>query len=221
MPPAFSISPGLREMVRESFGLSLRRFPGTVARTRSRSSACSCCAPALQQPGVGSIPHKHVLEGIDRLWYLAPAEYQLRSNQLGKGLLQFLFGQPRYGAQQLVGELATHHGADLGHLPHRRQSVEPRHQRGVQRRRNRQRRQRMLEHIMAVPLLQQPAFEHRLGQLLDEQRYAIGAGEDLVRHLLGKRLAGRDPLDDRRPDCAGSGASAEASSHAHDLARAA
>src|SRR6266516_4096644 len=48
---------------------------------------------------------------------------------------------------------------------------------------------------MAVPLLQEPAFEHHLGQFLDEQRHAVGAGENLVHHLLGQRLAAGDPLD--------------------------
>ena len=51
---------------------------------------------------------------------------------------------------------------------------------------------------MAVPFLQQPAFEHRLGQFLNEQRHAIGASENLVHHLLRQRLAARHPLDQCR-----------------------
>ena len=61
-----------------------------------------CCSSALQESRVGGVAHKRVLEGIDRLGYLAPAEYQLRPNQLGKSLLKLLFWQPGYGAQQFV-----------------------------------------------------------------------------------------------------------------------
>src|SRR5690242_3123659 len=68
--------PGFRQMVRESFGLSFHDFresllEGICNRGMQR------CASALQESRVGSIPHKRVLEGIDRLGYLAPAEYQL------------------------------------------------------------------------------------------------------------------------------------------------
>ena len=170
--------PGLRQMVRESFGLSLHDFREPLLEG-VRDRGMQRCASALQQSRVGSVPHKRVLEGIDRLGYLAPAEYQLRPNQLGKRLLKSLFWQPGYGAQQFVGELATHHSADLSHLPHRSQSIEPRHQRCVQCRRNRHRGQRTIEDVVIVLLMQQPGFEHSLGQFLHEQGHAIGAGEDL------------------------------------------
>src|SRR2546421_11377650 len=38
---------------------------------------------------------------------------------------------------------------------------------------------------MALLLLQNPAFEHRFSQFLDEQRHAVRASENLVHHLLG------------------------------------
>src|SRR6266403_5305061 len=57
----------------------------------------------------------------------------------------------------------------------------------------------MLKHIMALLLLQNPTFEHRFGQFLDEQRHAVRASEDLVHPLRGQRLAAGDPLDDGRP----------------------
>ena len=211
---------GFREMVRERLRLRLDdlRVP-LLERVGDRGM--QLCASALQESGVGGVSHKRVLEGIDRVGYLAPAEYQLRPNQLGKRLLQRLPRQPGYRVQQLVGELATHHGADLSHLPHRRQSVEPRHQRCMQCRRNRHRGQRTIEHVVVVALLQQPGFEHGLGQLLDEQRHAIGTGEDLLHHLLGERFAGRDALDQRRPVASAQARERESSSRAHDLARAA
>ena len=51
---------------------------------------------------------------------------------------------------------------------------------------------------MAVAFMQQPAFQHRLGQLLNEQGYAIGASENLVHHLLRQGLATGHPLDQCR-----------------------
>jgi hypothetical protein len=51
---------------------------------------------------------------------------------------------------------------------------------------------------MVVPLVQDPAFEHHFGQFLNEQWNTVRARENLVRHLLGQRLAAGDPLDYRR-----------------------
>jgi len=95
-------------------------------------------------------------------------------------------------------EVATRDGADLGDLPHRRQPIKPRHQRRVQCRRDPKRWQRTLEHIIPVPLLHHLTFQHRLGQLLDEQRHAIGARKNLVRHLLRQALAARHLFDQCR-----------------------
>ena len=41
------------------------------------------------------------------------------------------------------------------------------------------------------------AFEHRLGQFLDEQRHAVGALDDLLEQRLRQRLAAGDVLDQR------------------------
>ncbi|MGY3356957.1 hypothetical protein ACVWZK_003620 [Bradyrhizobium sp. GM0.4] len=77
-------------MMRKSFGLSLHKVREPLLEgTRDRSM--QRCASALQESRVGSVPHKRVLEGIDCLRYLAPAEYQLRANQLSKRLLKSLF----------------------------------------------------------------------------------------------------------------------------------
>jgi len=61
--------------------------------------------PSSSQPGVGGVSHKRVLEGINRVWNLAPAENQFRPNQLAKRLLsvqQFVGrGQRPYYRNQL------------------------------------------------------------------------------------------------------------------------
>ncbi|MGY4429755.1 hypothetical protein ACVWWO_002232 [Bradyrhizobium sp. F1.13.1] len=51
---------------------------------------------------------------------------------------------------------------------------------------------------MIVLLLQEPGFEHGLGQFLYEEWHAISTGEYLIQNLLRERLAGSDPLDQRR-----------------------
>ena len=51
---------------------------------------------------------------------------------------------------------------------------------------------------MPVLLAQQAAFDNGLGQLLEEQRHAVGAGEDLLEDLGRQRLAAGRPLDQGR-----------------------
>ena len=80
-----------------------------------------------------------------------------------------------------MGELAADRGADLRHLLDGGEAVEARHQRIVQRRRDRERRQGAGELIAVAGVREQAGFEHRLGQLLDEQRHAVGLGYDLRR----------------------------------------
>ena len=124
----------------------------------------------------------------------APAEDQLGVDELGQGVGELLAGQRRDRGEQLVAELAPDHRPDLGHLPDRRQPVEPGHQRVVQRRRDRQRRQRPGQGVAVALLLEQPGLEHGLGQLLDEQRHPVRLGHDLLQHLGRQRLAARHPL---------------------------
>src|SRR3984893_18349288 len=95
--------------------------------------------------------------------------------------------------QQLVRELAPQRGTDLSHLSHRSQSVKPCHQRGMERRGDRYRWQRTVEHIVTLPFPQQPTLEHGLGQLLDEEWHAVRANKDLVGHLFGQCSSLGDP----------------------------
>ena len=67
----------------------------------------------------------------------------------------------------------------------------------VQGGRDRQRRQRAVERVMPVLLAQQAAFDNGLGQLLEEQWHAVGAGEDLPEDLGRQRLAAGGALDQR------------------------
>ena len=78
--------------------------------------------------------------------------------------------------------------------------VEPRHQRVVQGGRYRQRRQRAVERVMPVLLAQQSACDNGLGQLLEEQGHAVGAGEDLLEDLGFTRAEILFRLRYQRPD---------------------
>ncbi len=78
-------------------------------------------------------------------------------------------------------ELAADDGGDLGHLLDLGQAVEAGHQRVVQARR----------HTGVAGL------DDGLGQLLDEERHAVGAGDDGVDDLDGQDGAAAQPLDDR------------------------
>ena len=92
--------------------------------------------------------------------------------------------------------MAADRGTGLGHFLDDRIAVEPRHQRILEGRRDRQRRQRTDQCVPVAIVAQQTRFEDRLGQLLDEQRDAVGAGNDLVHQFCRQRLAG-DAVDHR------------------------
>ena len=64
--------------------------------------------------------------------------------------------------------------------------------------RDRERRQRARRQHRRDPVVATAGFEHRLGQLLDEQRHAVGALDDLVDDLAGKAGIAGEPLDQRR-----------------------
>ena len=84
-------------------------------------------------------------------------------------------------------ELPPNRRPDLRHLLGRAEPVEPRHQRGVQARRDsqcwrRNGRTGALRFALALGL------QHRLGHFLDEQRNAIGALNDVLLILSGSAL---------------------------------
>src|SRR5215471_21199317 len=87
---------GLREMVCQSFGLSLHNIWEPLLE-RASDRGVQLRAAGLQQAGIRRLPHQCVLKGIDRMWNLTPAEYQLRSNELTKGFLQLFLRKPCHG----------------------------------------------------------------------------------------------------------------------------
>ena len=95
-----------------------------------------------------------------------------------------------------MAELAADHGGRLGHLLDRGEPVETGHQRSLAGSPGWPRAGAAPVELVAVAGIgEQAGLEHRLGQLLDEQRHAVGARDDLLEHLGRQRLVARDPFD--------------------------
>ena len=71
-------------------------------------------------------------------------------------------------------ELPANHGADLRDLLDRPEAVQASHQEVMKRRRDRQPRQGAGKLPAVARVREQARFQHGLGQLLDEQRHAVG-----------------------------------------------
>ena len=66
----------------------------------------------------------------------------------------------------------------------------------MERRRDRERRNGADELVAVLVFPDQPGFEHRLRQLLDEQRHAVRLGDDVLQDLLGQGPSvGHPPRD--------------------------
>ena len=85
---------------------------------------------------VGGVLNQGVLETVDGVGRAAAPKHELRGDELVEPALQLLSRPVGDCGDELVGELAADHSADLGKLLDRGQPVEPRHQRIVQVRRD-------------------------------------------------------------------------------------
>src|SRR5262249_41880206 len=103
---------------------------------RTRNLAVQLLPAALEKALISRVPHQRVLEAVDGIRRLATAEQEAGLLELGESMLQCALIASRHRAHQGIGELAPDGGADLGDLPHRRQAIEPRHQRALKRLRN-------------------------------------------------------------------------------------
>jgi hypothetical protein len=135
-----------------------------------------------EQALVGGVAHQGVLEAVGRLGRLAAREDQLRRGQPLQRRPQLRLRHRRDRREQRVVEFAPEAGGHLRHLLDPGHAVEPGHQRGVQRGRHRGHR---------------PGLQHRLGQLLDEQRHPVRPGRDLAQHLRRQDPVAGEAGDDR------------------------
>jgi hypothetical protein len=98
-------------------------------------------------------------------------EHQFRADQFCQRALQSSGRLSGDIAEHFMTELTTENSADLCQLTPAVKPIETRHQRGLQRVRNRQSGARGIEC---------GGLQHRLCQLLDKQRDAVGPGNNLV-----------------------------------------
>ena len=124
-------------------------------------------------------------------------EHQLGFLQLRERGAQGCFVAADDRMQQGIGKLAPDRGADLRDLLDRRKPVEARHQQILQRRGDRERRQRAVEAVALALFDQEPGLEHVLGQFLHEQRHAVSFRDDLRQHFGGEFSPAGDLADKR------------------------
>ena len=158
-------------------------------------------ALATQQAAVGGILEQRVLESVGGKRRLTPLHDHRRRGELLERVAQLLLVlERRDRCQQLVGKLPPEDGSDPRDLLGRRsEPVEPRHERGVQCRGDGERRPcyRFAGGSTAGPA-RVGRFQHRLRQLLDEQRHALRALDDLVHDAARQPFLAGDPFDQRR-----------------------
>ena len=186
----------LREVMGEQFGLGLDDV-GKMLAQRLRDLLMQDLPPALEQAFVGGVADQSVLERVARGRQLAGAEDELRILQLRERGPQRWLVVADDGVQQGIGEFAPNRRADLRDVLNRGEAIEARHQRILQCRGNRKRRQRPVEAVSVRPLDEEPGFKHVLRQLFQKERHPVGLDDDLREHFGGELSAASDALDER------------------------
>ncbi len=174
------------EVSRHDFRLEFRRIREFLAQDRS-DAPMQRLARRAQQALVGHVLNQGVLEHTGRLAAGAAALDEPRCVELVERQFDFPRRLLANRAEQLVGELATERRSHLSDGFTHRQTVQPRHERILKGRRHIQRRTRR------IPL----GLEQCAGELLDEQRNAVGLGDDVGEHRLGEPGVLGDAIDQR------------------------
>ena len=192
------ILPRALELLRDHFR---RRFDdvGETLLQHQRDRGMKLLPPRPQHGRIGGVLDERVLEGIGRVRRRTAQKNQFRFGQADQRVLQHRVRQAGDGGQDSIGKIASDGRADLQHLARGTEPVDPRHQRGLQRRRNRQVLCRLIEHVVIAGFVQSLALEHRLGQLFDEQRHAVGALDDLIEQSGRQFLSAGYMIDQHGP----------------------
>ena len=175
-------------MLGELLGLGLRKRRlqgGGDARVQA-------LAHRAQQPLIGDALHQRVLEAERRARPGRLLDQQAGGRELVEQDAQLERAAVGDGREQGMGEAAADHRANLRHLAGRAQPVEPAGQRGLQRGRDLMRpvlRQSLRRH-------RRTGFDNGLGQLLDEQRHAVGPLEDLLDQFGRQAKLAAEPFDE-------------------------
>jgi hypothetical protein len=187
------VGPCLGQVICEGFGGSRGKALGKDAS----DPRMKVLAAGLEEGAVGGVLDQGVLEAVGRVGRRAAAEDQLRSDELVECSVKIGFGEGRDCRDEFVAELTADHSGSLGHLPDRGEAVKAGHEGILEGRRDGQGRERGGEFVAVAGIGEQARLEHRLGQLLDEQRHPVGACYDLLEHLGRQSLATCDSFDHR------------------------
>src|SRR5262249_33608229 len=143
------------------------------------NAAVKLLALAPYHSGIGRILNQRVLENVDRIRWLATDEDQLARGKVRKSRVQRGTGDWGDSGEQAIREFATYGSANLRDLLAWTKFINTRAQRAQQRSRNNERRYRSNRDVPVTHILEQPRFQNCLGELLGEQRNAIGLTHDL------------------------------------------
>src|SRR5918994_5532050 len=149
--------PGLREMQRDRLRLHFRN--GRIMLFESSRDASMDLLPlAPQEALVRDVLHQRMFEAVTNLRGYATPEHELRLQQLVESTLKTVLIERRDHFQEDVRELAPDTSRDLSDFLDRSQPVQAGHERVLERRRDRQRRQRTCQLVAAGPVLDEAGF---------------------------------------------------------------
>ena len=175
------------QMVRQEFRLALDEISEMLFQRR-HDPGVQFLASSAHQRAIGGVLHQRVLKQVGSVRSRTTTKQQSRVAELSQGGLQLTLSTLRYRRDQLMGKLAAKNRPDLGDLLRRwPELVQASHQRGMQRRRHRLRRNRCRRQNRGNPISRRGAFQYRLGQFFDKERHPVGALDDLSDDIGGKR----------------------------------
>ena len=132
-------------------------------------------ARALEQRLVRRLLDQRVLERVRGRGRLAAREEDLRVDQAPEPVAQSGLVHTYHRRQQRIAELPSQHRRPLRHFLRGREPIEPPHQRVGEAGWN------------GLHAARRPGLHDRLGQLLDVERHAVGAGNERVEGVGGQR----------------------------------
>ena len=163
---------------------ALRRVAGMASVLhRGGDPQVDLLALAPEQRVVGRVADQRVLERVAGLDAEAAPVDEAGLHQLAQLALERVDRVRGDRGEQLERERAADHRGELGDFLGGAQARQPRRQRVAERRRQ------------LAPVARLAALEHRPGQLLDEQRHAVGLGDDVLLDAGGERRVAGQQLD--------------------------
>ena len=137
--------------------------------------ACRCWRRDFEQGAVGGVLDQRVLEGVGRHRAACRGGRPARPRPAGRARRRSsASGRSATAASRAWGNSRPSAAPICAISLTGGETIEAGEQRVVQRRGYRERRQRASQLVVVAGVREQARFQHRLGQLLDEQRHAVG-----------------------------------------------